>query len=171
MTAVWLPDCALLGGEDCDYARSLSARGLMTWLVFCVGVVERNHVIDGHAIADGDVVIGVASSGVHSNGFSLVRKICNLMLETKNQKILMEGTDRSIGDVLIEPTLIYTKAIRDVLSHYKVKNVVHGIAHITGGGPPRRISSGSRLKGWRLILMAKPGNVLLFLIGFKNLEK
>ena len=100
---------------------------------FCVGVVERNHVIDGHSIADGDVVIGVASSGVHSNGFSLVRKIA-FDVGNKKPEDLMEGTDRSIGDVLIEPTLIYTKAIRDVLSHYKVKNVVHGIAHITGGG-------------------------------------
>jgi phosphoribosylformylglycinamidine cyclo-ligase len=125
-------DCALLGGETA-IMPDLYQRGDYDLAGFCVGVVERNHVIDGHSIADGDVVIGVASSGVHSNGFSLVRKIA-FDVGKKKPDDLMEGTDRSIGDVLIEPTLIYTKAIRDVLSHYKVKNVVHGIAHITGGG-------------------------------------
>ncbi|MFK7768483.1 MAG: phosphoribosylformylglycinamidine cyclo-ligase [Mariniblastus sp.] len=125
-------DCALLGGETA-IMPDLYQRGEYDLAGFCVGVVERKHVIDGHAIADEDVVIGVASSGVHSNGFSLVRKIV-FDVGKKKPEDLFEGTDQTIADVLIEPTLIYTKAIRQVLSKYKIKNVVHGIAHITGGG-------------------------------------
>lgn len=125
-------DCALLGGETA-IMPDLYQRGEYDLAGFCVGVVERKHVIDGHAIADEDVVIGVASSGVHSNGFSLVRKIAFDVGQKKPEDIV-EGTDKTVADTLIEPTLIYTKAIRQVLSRYKVKNVVHGIAHITGGG-------------------------------------
>ncbi|MDG1875583.1 MAG: phosphoribosylformylglycinamidine cyclo-ligase [Mariniblastus sp.] len=125
-------DCALLGGETA-IMPDLYQRGEYDLAGFCVGVVERKHVIDGHAIANDDVVIGVASSGVHSNGFSLVRKIA-FDVGQKNPNDLFDGTDKTVGDTLIEPTLIYTKVIRQVLTHYKVKNVVHGIAHITGGG-------------------------------------
>ena len=125
-------DCALLGGETA-IMPDLYQHGEYDLAGFCVGVVERKHVIDGHSISDGDVVIGVASSGVHSNGFSLVRKIA-FELGNKNPEDIVEGTDKTVAETLIEPTLIYTKAIRQVLSRYKVKNVVHGIAHITGGG-------------------------------------
>jgi len=125
-------DCALLGGETA-IMPDLYQRGEYDLAGFCVGVVERKHVIDGHAIADEDVVIGVAASGVHSNGVSLVRKIAFDVGQKKPEDIV-EGTDKTVADTLIEPTLIYTKAIRQVLSRYKVKNVVHGIAHITGGG-------------------------------------
>ena len=125
-------DCALLGGETA-IMPDLYERGDYDLAGFCVGVVERKHVIDGHSISDEDVVIGVASSGVHSNGFSLVRKIV-FDVGKKKPEDNFPGTDKTIGDVLIEPTLIYTKAIRQVLSKYKVKSVVHGLAHITGGG-------------------------------------
>ena len=125
-------DCALLGGETA-IMPDLYKRGDYDLAGFCVGVVERKHVIDGHSISDEDVVIGVASSGVHSNGFSLVRKIV-FDVGKKKPEDNFPGTDKTIGDVLIEPTLIYTKAIRQVLSKYKVKSVVHGLAHITGGG-------------------------------------
>ncbi len=125
-------DCALLGGETAimpDLYRS----GDYDLAGFCVGVVERDHLIDGKAIHEDDVVIGVGSSGIHSNGFSLVRKI---VFESAGKKATdsFANSEQTIGDVLIEPTLIYASAIRDVLGHYKVKNVVHGIAHITGGG-------------------------------------
>ncbi len=125
-------DCALLGGETA-IMPDLYKKGDYDLAGFCVGVVERKHVIDGHSISDEDVVIGVASSGVHSNGFSLVRKIV-FDVGKKKPEDNFPGTDKTIGDVLIEPTLIYTKAIRQVLSKYKVKSVVHGLAHITGGG-------------------------------------
>ena len=125
-------DCALLGGETA-IMPDLYQRGEYDLAGFCVGVVEKKHVIDGHAIADKDVVIGVAASGFHSNGYSLVRKIAFDVGQLKPED-MVDGTDRTVGDTLIEPTLIYTKAIREVLSNYKVKNVVHGIAHITGGG-------------------------------------
>ena len=125
-------DCALLGGETA-IMPDLYERGNYDLAGFCVGVVEKKHVIDGRSIAADDVVIGVASSGVHSNGFSLVRKIA-FEIGNKRPEEVFEGTDRTIGETLIEPTLIYTKGIREVLNHYKVKNVVHGIAHITGGG-------------------------------------
>ena len=125
-------DCALLGGETA-IMPDLYERGDYDLAGFCVGVAERDHLIDGKTIAADDVVIGVAASGLHSNGYSLVRKIvfevAGLGPEDPGP---VEG--QTVGDCLMTPTIIYTKAIRKVLSHYKVKNVVHGIAHITGGG-------------------------------------
>lgn len=124
-------DCALLGGETA-IMPDLYSTGDYDLAGFCVGVVERDHLIDGKAIAPDDVVIGVGSSGVHSNGFSLVRKI---VFDVAGMSATDKFDDvKTVGDVLIEPTLIYAKAITSVLRHYKVKNVVHGIAHITGGG-------------------------------------
>ena len=125
-------DCALLGGETA-IMPDLYQRGDYDLAGFCVGVVERKHLIDGQAIAAEDIVIGIASSGVHSNGFSLVRKI---VFDVGQKKAIdeFESSGKSIGETLLEPTLIYAKAIRHVLNHYKVKSVVHGIAHITGGG-------------------------------------
>lgn len=125
-------DCALLGGETA-IMPDLYQPGDYDLAGFCVGIVERDHLIDGKAITGEDVVIGVGSSGIHSNGFSLVRKIVFEVGE-KTPTDLFADTARTIGDVLLEPTLIYTKAVSKVLNHYKVKNVVHGIAHITGGG-------------------------------------
>lgn len=125
-------DCALLGGETAIMPDLYSA-GEYDLAGFCVGVVERDHLIDGKSIAPDDVVIGVASSGVHSNGFSLVRKIVFDVAGLESESFV-EAPGKSVGDLLIEPTVIYTKAIRNVLARYKVKNVVHGIAHITGGG-------------------------------------
>jgi phosphoribosylformylglycinamidine cyclo-ligase len=125
-------DCALLGGETA-IMPDLYARGDYDLAGFCVGVVERNHLITGSAIAPGDVVLGVSSSGIHSNGFSLVRKIVFEMagLDVNDR---VESLDATVGKVLMTPTQIYARPLRKVLQHYKVKNVVHGIAHITGGG-------------------------------------
>lgn len=125
-------DCALLGGETA-IMPDLYARGDYDLAGFCVGVVERDHLITGSAIASGDVVLGVSSSGVHSNGFSLVRKIVFEMAGLAvNDRV--ESLDATVGEVLMTPTQIYARPLRKVLQHYKVKNVVHGIAHITGGG-------------------------------------
>jgi phosphoribosylformylglycinamidine cyclo-ligase len=125
-------DCALLGGETA-IMPDLYAPGDYDLAGFCVAVVERRHLIDGRAIAAGDAVLGVASSGLHSNGYSLARKVV--------QQLAGLGLDehvpqlgRSVAEVLLEPTRIYAGLVKRVLGHYKVKSVVHGIAHITGGG-------------------------------------
>jgi phosphoribosylformylglycinamidine cyclo-ligase len=98
-----------------------------------VGVVEKKGLITGGQIAPDDVVIGIQSSGFHSNGFSLVRKV---VFEKSGLAIdsPIEELGQTVGEALMTPTIIYTKLVRQVLGHYKVKNVVHGIAHITGGG-------------------------------------
>ena len=125
-------DCSLLGGEtaimpDLYQGDDYDLAG------FCVGVVERRHLISGQHIAEDDVVIGIQSSGFHSNGFSLVRKVVfdKAGLDVNDP---VEPLGCSVGQALLTPTVIYTKLVRQVLEHYKVKQVVHGISHITGGG-------------------------------------
>ncbi len=130
--------CALLGGETA-IMPDMYQRGDYDLAGFCVGVAERKHLIDGHSIANEDVLIGIASSGIHSNGFSLVRKIV-FDVGKKQPHDEFAGTGKSIGETLLTPTLIYAKAVRQVLSHYKIKSVVHGIAHITGGGLEENIA-------------------------------
>jgi phosphoribosylformylglycinamidine cyclo-ligase len=125
-------DCALLGGETA-IMPDLYARGDYDLAGFCVGVVERQRIIDGREIAVGDVVIGVASSGLHSNGFSLARKIVFDIAKLKATDYV-EELGVTVGDAMLTPTRIYAKAIRSVLGHYKIKEVVRGMAHITGGG-------------------------------------
>jgi len=125
-------DCALLGGETAIHPGQFPP-GEYDLSGFCVGVVERRHVIDGRAIAADDIVLGVASSGLHSNGFSLARQIV-FEIAGFDPHDEIESLRRTVASVLLEPTTIYAAAVRRVLSHYKVKSVVHGIAHITGGG-------------------------------------
>ncbi len=125
-------DCALLGGETAILPDVFTDGGY-DLAGFCVGVVERNRIIDGRNIAPGDVVIGVASSGLHSNGYSLVRKI---VFELAGHKLEdeIEELRGTVGEVLLTPTRIYARAMRHILSHYTVKEVIHGIAHVSGGG-------------------------------------
>ena len=125
-------DCALLGGETA-IMPDLYAPGDYDLVGFCVGVVERRQVIDGSAIVPDDRVIGVASSGLHSNGFSLVRKIVFEMAGLKLDQYV-EELEHTVGGALLEPTQIYVRPVRQILDYYKVKNVIHGIAHVTGGG-------------------------------------
>lgn len=125
-------DCALIGGETAIHPDQFEP-GDYDLAGFCVGVVEKSHVIDGSTVAAGDAVIGVASSGLHSNGFSLARKIvfehAGLSVDDHVDEL---GT--TVGEELLRPTTIYARPLRHVLAHYKVKQVVHAIAHVTGGG-------------------------------------
>ena len=125
-------DCALLGGETA-IMPDLYQRGDYDLAGFCVGVVEKRKLITGSAIIPGDVLIGISSSGVHSNGYSLVRKIVFGIAGQQVDDHIPE-LGETVADALLRPTLIYSAAVRKILAHYRVKDVVHGIAHITGGG-------------------------------------
>jgi len=125
-------DCALLGGETA-IMPDLYAPGDYDLAGFCVGVAERSRLIDGSAVEPQDVVIGIASAGLHSNGFSLARKIVFEIADLKIDEVV-EELGGTVGRAMLEPTMIYVRPIRRVLTYYKVKQVVHGIAHITGGG-------------------------------------
>jgi phosphoribosylformylglycinamidine cyclo-ligase len=141
-------DCSLLGGETAIMS-DLYSTGDYDLAGFCVGVVERKQLIDGSTIAPGDIVIGIASSGLHSNGFSLVRRVVFDMEGLGVDDTIDELEGATVGETLLSPTRIYTRPIRRILNHYRVKNVVHGIAHITGGGLQENIErilpSGSRV--------------------------
>lgn len=125
-------DCALLGGETA-IMPDVYRPGEYDLAGFCVGVAERRQVIDGKAIAPGDVVLGVASSGLHSNGFSLVRKVVFEKAGLKADQHV-EELGQTVGEALLTPTVIYAQPVRKILQAYGGRRVVHGIAHITGGG-------------------------------------
>ncbi len=125
-------DCSLLGGETA-IMPDIYSRGDYDLAGLCVGVVDKTRVIDGRSIRAGDALVGVASSGLHSNGYSLARKIVFEIAKLSVDQAVPElGT--SVGRALLEPTRIYARALRKLLNYYKVKSVVHGVAHITGGG-------------------------------------
>jgi phosphoribosylformylglycinamidine cyclo-ligase len=125
-------DCALLGGETAilpDFYKE----GEYDLAGFCVGVVERKHILNGSEIRHGDMVIGLASSGLHSNGYSLARKIVFEHAGLAADAFVPE-LGRTVADELLEPTRLYVRAVKTVYRRYRVKRIVHGIAHITGGG-------------------------------------
>ena len=125
-------DCSLLGGETAIMS-GMYEQGDYDMAGFCVGVVERKHVLTGRSIAPGDVVLGLPSSGLHSNGFSLVRKVV-FDMEGLGVDDQIDQLGTTVGKALMTPTRIYASTVRQVLNHYRVKNPVHGISHITGGG-------------------------------------
>jgi phosphoribosylformylglycinamidine cyclo-ligase len=126
-------DCALIGGETAEMPDTYR-KGDFDMAGFAVGIVERKRIVDGSMVRKGDVILGLGSSGLHSNGYTLVRNICFKKCGLKmSEKV--EGLEGAVlGDVLLEPTRIYVRAVVKLLSQYKVKRVVHGMAHITGGG-------------------------------------
>lgn len=120
--------CALLGGETAEMP-GFYPEGEYDLAGFVVGIVEKSKIIDGKEIKEGDLIIGISSSGLHSNGFSLVRKV---LLESNNYKIGDEisSLGRSLGEELLSPTKIYLRPVLHLLGKYNIL----GIAHITGGG-------------------------------------
>ena len=121
-------ECALIGGETAEMP-GFYAEDEYDMAGFAVGVVDKSKILNKTDVSAGDVIIGLASSGIHSNGYSLVRKIFNLENIELNKK-MPELDNKSLGEVLIEPTKIYVKPILSLLKKIKVKS----IANITGGG-------------------------------------
>ncbi|KAJ4814621.1 Phosphoribosylformylglycinamidine cyclo-ligase [Rhynchospora pubera] len=123
-------DCVLLGGETAEMP-DFYANGEYDLSGFAVGAVKKDELIDGKKIVAGDILIGLPSSGVHSNGFSLVRRVLESSgLSLSNNLPGNSGKPITIGEALMAPTVIYVKQVLDIIS----KGGVKGIAHITGGG-------------------------------------
>lgn len=122
-----LAGCALVGGETAELP-GMYHDGDYDLAGFCVGVVEKARIIDGTRVRPGDAVLGILSSGLHSNGYSLARKV----LEVARADLAGDFDGRPLGDVLLEPTRIYVKALLALAAALDV----HALAHITGGGLP-----------------------------------
>jgi phosphoribosylformylglycinamidine cyclo-ligase len=129
-----LADCALIGGETAEMP-SFYRDGEYDLAGFAIGFVEKDKIINGSTIKEGDVVIALASDGLHSNGYSLVRKV---LFEVHSLKVhdKVKGLEVPLYEELLKPTRIYVKSVLKILEHYAVK----GMAHITGGGLPGNIS-------------------------------
>lgn len=126
-------DCALLGGETAEMPDTYR-RDDFDMAGFAVGVVERKKIIAAQNVRAGDVILGLGSNGVHSNGFTLIRNICFKQADLKMEDKPATLNGQTLGEALLEPTRIYVQPIVKLLGQYKVKQVVHGMAHITGGG-------------------------------------
>jgi phosphoribosylformylglycinamidine cyclo-ligase len=121
--------CALIGGEMAEHPGTMEADDY-DLAGFCVGVVERSRMVTGEGITPGDVILGLASSGLHSNGFSLVRRV---LVEGREDELALARVDlggASLGEALLTPTRIYVRSVLATLAEVPVK----GMAHITGGG-------------------------------------
>lgn len=139
-----LADCSLIGGETAEMPGFYS-EGEYDLAGFAVGIVDKKKIINGSEIVDGDILIGLSSSGLHSNGYSLARKIFfDIKKYSPKKKIKELGC--SIGEELLKPTSIYVKSVMKILKNFNIK----GIAHITGGGItenlPRVVPQNKRLK-------------------------
>ena len=134
-----LAGCALVGGETAEMPGMYEGEDY-DLAGFCVGVVEKSKIIDGSAVAPGDVLLGIASSGPHSNGYSLIRKI----LQRSGADLAQPMGDATLGQALLAPTTIYVKALLALFQQVQVK----ALSHITGGGLlenlPRVLPAGCR---------------------------
>jgi phosphoribosylformylglycinamidine cyclo-ligase len=128
--------CALLGGETAEMPGFYGS-GEYDLAGFCVGIAEKANLLNGSQVKVGDVVIGLASSGIHSNGFSLVRKIvADAHWKWDDIPALASETYQTLGEILLAPTRIYVKP---VLAALRADLGIHGLAHITGGGLPENL--------------------------------
>ncbi len=158
--------CALIGGETAEHPGMMPEHDYDI-AGFSVGIVDKKKMIDNSKMIEGDVIIALASSGVHSNGFSLVRKVFDVENNTELTKPCAELEGKSIAEVLLTPTKLYVKPVLALLEKVDVK----GISHITGGGfyenIPRSIPSGLMAKITKssvkvlpiFDMIAKAGNV------------
>ncbi len=121
-------ECALIGGETAEHP-GLMPENDYDLAGFAVGVVEKDEIIDGSTITEGDILLGIASTGVHSNGFSLVRKVFDMSEESLNT--YYDELGKTLGEALLAPTRIYVKALK-ALKNNGIQ--VKGCSHITGGG-------------------------------------
>ena len=117
---------ALIGGETAEMP-GMYGEDDYDLAGFAVGIAEKSQIIDGSKVAEGDVLLGLASSGIHSNGYSLVRRV---FADYTGEEVLPELEGKKLKDVLLEPTRIYVKAVLPLIK----EELVNGIAHITGGG-------------------------------------
>ena len=125
--------CALLGGETAEMP-GFYKKDKYDLAGFCVAIAEESDLIDGSAIGEGDVIIGIESSGIHSNGFSLVRKV--LSMPGVEIKRFEDSEDLDVMDTLLKPTTIYVDLVNALL---EAKYPINGMAHITGGGLPENL--------------------------------
>jgi phosphoribosylformylglycinamidine cyclo-ligase len=120
-------ECALIGGETAEMP-DLYSKDDFDLAGFAVGIVDRSKIIEGHDIGIGNAIVGIDSSGFHSNGYSLVRKI--LRDNSLDLSKTYDGLDRPLGEMLLEPTIIYSRLVKQLMREFEIK----GVAHITGGG-------------------------------------
>ncbi|MCP4700518.1 MAG: phosphoribosylformylglycinamidine cyclo-ligase [Gammaproteobacteria bacterium] len=125
-----LSGMALIGGETAEMP-GMYRQGDYDLAGFCVGIAEKSDLIDGSRVKAGDVLLGMASSGPHSNGYSLIRKV----LEVSRADLNAEFSGQTLGEILLTPTRIYVKSLLQLLQ----QTPVHAIAHITGGGLPENL--------------------------------
>ena len=147
-------DCALLGGETAEMPGGYGP-GEYDLAGFAVGMVERARLIDGpRRVRAGDAVVGIASTGLHSSGFPLVRKV---LLEAQGMTLdqAVPELGCTLGEELLRPTRIYVRPLRAALDHSRVKGVVHGLAHIAGGGLAENVP---RVVGRRCVVRIEKGS-------------
>jgi phosphoribosylformylglycinamidine cyclo-ligase len=125
-----LSGCALTGGETAEMPGMYEGEDY-DLAGFCVGVVNKDKIIDGSKVGNGDAIIGISSSGPHSNGYSLIRKV----LEVSGASLDDDFQGQKLGEVLLTPTRIYVKALLELFKQVEV----HALAHITGGGLPENL--------------------------------
>lgn len=159
-----LAGAALVGGETAEMP-GMYADGEYDLAGFCVGIIEKDAIIDGSKVAAGNKLIGIASSGPHSNGYSLIRKIIEHSQTSLSEKL----DDKELADHLLEPTRIYVKPLLELIAQLPV----HAMAHITGGGItenlprvlPEGLSANIHLNAWEIPAifqwLQKQGNVTL----------